>query len=188
MPLFCHVLYSLYMEFRNIGAYFPHLLLLRLPVVLIIRLGMQLVYVPVYLSLYLFVMRVAAEKALGRDRYFLYNYAAELYTAHLFSESLANAIKCRSLWSDYDLEMLIGQNYMELEQMKEAEEHFKLASDMCPNRFMPLYRLVHLFDRQGRVLEAKKIATAIVSKKVKIPSATVERIKSEMKDYLTIKS
>lgn len=131
---------------------------------------------------------VAAEKALGRDRYFLYNYAAELYTAHLFSESLANAIKCRSLWSDYDLEMLIGQNYMELERMEEAEEHFKLASDMCPNRFMPLYRLVHLFDRQGRVLEAKKIATAIVSKKVKIPSATVERIKSEMKDYLTIKS
>lgn len=131
---------------------------------------------------------VAAEKALGSDQYFLYNYAAELYTAHLFSESLANAIKCRSLWSDYDLEMLIGQNYMELERMEEAEEHFKLASDMCPNRFMPLYRLVHLFDRQGRVLEAKKIATAIVSKKVKIPSATVERIKSEMKDYLTIKS
>ena len=71
--------------------------------------------------------------------------------------------------------------------MVEAEEHFRLASDMCPNRFMPLYRLVLLLDRQGRLVEAKELAVVIVSKQVKIPSIVVERIKSEMKKYLTLK-
>lgn len=96
-------------------------------------------------------------------------------------------MKCRHLWSDYDLEMLIAQNCWEINRMVEAEEHFRLASDMCPNRFMPLYRLVWLLDRQGRQTEARELATIIISKPVKIPSVIIERIKSEMENYLTLK-
>ena len=129
----------------------------------------------------------AAERVLGNDRYFLYNYAAELNVARFYKESLDIAMKCRHLWSDYDLEMLIAQNCWEINRMVEAEEHFRLASDMCPNRFMPLYRLVWLLDRQGRQTEARELATIIISKPVKIPSVIIERIKSEMENYLTLK-
>lgn len=129
----------------------------------------------------------AAERVLGNDRYFLYNYAAELNVARFYKESLDIAMKCRHLWSDYDLEMLIAQNCWEINRMVEAEEYFRLASDMCPNRFMPLYRLVWLLDRQGRQTEARELATIIISKPVKIPSVIIERIKSEMENYLTLK-
>ena len=129
----------------------------------------------------------AAERVLGNDRYFLYNYAAELNVARFYKESLDIAMKCRHLWSDYDLEMLIAQNCWEINRMVEAEEYFRLASDMCPNRFMPLYRLVWLLDRQGRQTEARELATIIISKPVKIPSVIIERIKREMENYLTLK-
>lgn len=129
----------------------------------------------------------AAERVLGNDRYFLYNYAAELNVARFYKESLDIAMKCRHLWSDYDLEMLIAQNCWEINRMVEAEEYFRLASDMCPNRFMPLYRLVWLLDRQGRQTEARELATIIISKPVEIPSVIIERIKSEMENYLTLK-
>ena len=66
----------------------------------------------------------AAERVLGNDRYFLYNYAAELNVARFYKESLDIAMKCRHLWSDYDLEMLIAQNCWEINRMVEAEEYF----------------------------------------------------------------
>ena len=56
-----------------------------------------------------------------------------------------------------------------------------LASRMCPNRFIPLYELVNIYDSTNQQDRALKLATEIVNKPVKIPSATISSIKMKMK-------
>jgi hypothetical protein len=55
---------------------------------------------------------------------------------------------------------------------------------MCPNRFMPLYQLVLLYKETNRNEEALKLAQQILDKEVKIPSATVNAIKNEMRQLI----
>ena len=55
---------------------------------------------------------------------------------------------------------------------------------MCPNRFMPLDRLVKLYGQTGRDAEARQLAGEIIVKPVKVPSFRVDRMKREMEKYL----
>ena len=65
-----------------------------------------------------------------------------------------------------------------------AERHYRRAARMCPNRFMPLYRLVKLYGQTGRDAEARQLAGEIIVKPVKVPSFRVDRMKREMEKYL----
>ena len=121
---------------------------------------------------------------LWRDRYFLYNYAAELYHYGQLDEALRVAKECRSRWADYDLELLFADLYEQRGDDARAEAHYRQASLMCPNRFVPLHRLVQLLDRVGRVDEAVLLARELVKKPIKIPSFQVDWIKKEMNDYI----
>ena len=49
-------------------------------------------------------------KSLGNDRYFLYNYSAELFQAERYQESLIVAMKCQTLWTNYELKILFQNN------------------------------------------------------------------------------
>ena len=108
----------------------------------------------------------------------------ELNRCGLSDESLRVAIECRSHWADYDLELLLASLYEQQREDACAEAHYRKASFMCPNRFVPLYRLVQLLDRTGQVDEAVRLAQQIVKKPVKIPSLQVDWIKEEMNDYI----
>lgn len=121
---------------------------------------------------------------LGTDRYFLYNYAAELYRQGQHEESLQVAKECRHRWADYDVELLLAGLYEQQADEAHAEAHYRQASLMCPNRFVPLYRLVQLLDRNGRLGEAVRLARQIVDKPVKVSSFQIDWIKKEMNDYI----
>ncbi len=54
------------------------------------------------------------EKMFVSNPYFLYNYAAVLQEMKQYTESLEVALKCRQYWADYDLELIIGENYQQL--------------------------------------------------------------------------
>lgn len=116
--------------------------------------------------------------------YFLYNYAAVLQQAKRYAESLDIGLQCRRYWADYDLELILGENYRQLGNFAEAERHYRHASLMCPSRFVPLFRLVQLLDESGRISEAKKLAHQIVDKPIKVLSGQVEIIKRNMNDYI----
>lgn len=120
---------------------------------------------------------------LRTDRYFLYNYASVLSQCGEYERSLSVALECRRRWADYDLELLLADLYEYQGDASQAESHYRHASLMCPNRFVPLFRLVQLLDKEGRVVEAKELARRIVDKPVKVPSALVEQIKKRMNDY-----
>ncbi len=121
---------------------------------------------------------------LGNSPYFLYNYAYELAVDGNNRKSQDLALKCRNIWADYDLELLMGINDFELEKYDSALAHFSLASQMCPNRFVPLYRIFKVHQKLGQNKVARKYAQIIANKKVKVKSESVSYIKQEVCNYL----
>ena len=123
-----------------------------------------------------------------RNRYFLYNFVYVLNEAGEYAESLSVANVCRQLWADYYVELLRGEAALRLERYSEAEQAFSQAGAMCPNRFMPLYRLAEIYMVTGRETEARDLAERILAKEVKIPSATVTAIKSKMRELINMRT
>jgi tetratricopeptide (TPR) repeat protein len=84
------------------------------------------------------------------------------------------------LWADYDLQMLMADNYKELHQYDEAECYYIKASNMCPVKFMSLHQLVEVYNETGHKEEALALTRKIVDKEIKISSSTVSAIKHKM--------
>lgn len=117
---------------------------------------------------------------------FLYNYAAELNSSRHYEKSIDVLEECLKGHNDYDVQMLLADNLEKVNQWNQAEQHYQLAARMCPNRFMPLYRLVKVYQLQDKEEKAQKLASAIIMKEIKVPSAVVERIKMDLKQYIKI--
>jgi O-antigen ligase len=123
-------------------------------------------------------------KHLGKNGLFLYNHAAELNYVEKYEESLRVFEKCTEYYNDMDVQMLMADNYEVLELYDKAEQHLKFAANMCPNRFMPLYELVKLYDKTGHKEEALILARHIAGKEIKVFSPTVMAIKNEMQKLI----
>ncbi len=121
---------------------------------------------------------------LGRDSYFLYNYAVELYDAPYVDKSYKIALLCRRKWCCYDIELLLGDICMSKENFSNARLHYLKASLMCPNRFFPLYQLFNLYKRIGDEEKAYTMAQLIEEKDVKVPSVVVRQIKYKIRCYM----
>lgn len=121
---------------------------------------------------------------LKRNAYFLYNYAAELNYLELYEESQVILLQCEKKLNDYDVQMLAGDNCLQSDMSELAEKHFQLASNMCPNRFIPLYRLAQLYEATGDSVRFEKQARIILHKKMKIPSMQVMDMKRDMEQRL----
>ncbi|MDR2039238.1 MAG: O-antigen ligase family protein [Bacteroidales bacterium] len=120
------------------------------------------------------------QKYLNRNGLFLYNHAAELNHVKKHEESLQIFEKCTKYYNDMDVQMLVADNYKAKELYDKTEQHLKLAASMCPNRFMPLYKLTLLYHETGRKREASALAQQILDKDVKVLSANIIAIKKEM--------
>jgi tetratricopeptide (TPR) repeat protein len=121
---------------------------------------------------------------LKRNPFFLYNYGAEMNFAGKFDESIDILTKCQQRFNDYDLQILLADNYYKKGETEKAIEIYLYASFMIPCRFLPIYQLFEIYRNAGQKDMAVKYANEIVNKKVKIPSLTVNSIKSEAKEYI----
>ncbi|MBQ9202123.1 MAG: O-antigen ligase family protein [Bacteroidales bacterium] len=124
------------------------------------------------------------EKQLGTNRLFLYSYSAALFSTNQYRECLILADKCRSLWEGYDLEIMTASCYDELCCYEKAEYHYMQSYFMCPCRFLPLYKLMLLYQENGEIEKSKNIARCILEKRVKIHSPSVDTIKEIAKSIL----
>ena len=116
---------------------------------------------------------------------FLYNYAAELNYVERYKESLSLTRECMNSFKDYDVQLLLADNLEHTSQIREAIIAYRHASDMIPNRVIPLESMMDLYQQSGDTINARLIADEILDKPVKIPSPQVEEIKKkaeEMKD------
>lgn len=126
---------------------------------------------PIYQSLY---------SKLHNNELFLYNYTAELNFARQYKESLIIAKKCERLWADYDLQILMADNYLQLKNYKEAERYYKRAATMCPVKFVPLYKLAKLYKTTEHKESALNLAKLIINKEIKVRSSIIDKIITEM--------
>ncbi len=93
------------------------------------------------------------------------------------------------LWYNEKGEMLDAEGNIDviltiIDETEKAIEIYQHASFMIPCRFLPIYELFEINRKAGHKYMAVKYANEIVDKKVKIPSLTVNSIKSEAEEYL----
>ncbi|MDR0334250.1 MAG: O-antigen ligase family protein [Dysgonamonadaceae bacterium] len=115
---------------------------------------------------------------------FLYNYGAELNHVQEYEKSNAILYQCLKYFNDYDVQMLLADNYSNLKQWDKAEAHYLKAADMCPVRFVPLSKLMNLYDAIGQNDKTERMALKIIDKPVKIESSTIRSIKFEAREKI----
>lgn len=112
--------------------------------------------------------------------FFLYNYAALLNSKRDWDNSAEIIRNCEKYLTDYDIQMLKGDNYKKQHYIIQAKECFEVASQMCPGKFTPLFELVNIYDSLNQPDRAKELAVEIINKPVKVPSATITAMKMRM--------
>lgn len=115
---------------------------------------------------------------------FLYNYGAELNVARQFERSKILLNECLKKLNDYDLQMLLADNYYHIGDTTEAIRIYQHAENMIPCKFLPLYRQFEIYKKNENVSNAKEIALKIVDKQVKVKSTIVESIIEKADNYL----
>ncbi|MBS6269628.1 MAG: O-antigen ligase family protein [Tannerella sp.] len=110
---------------------------------------------------------------------FLYNYGAVLNILKEYKNSNNIMFECTKFINDYDVQMLIADNYYNMKQWNMANKHYIIASQMIPNRFMPLYKRMLLYETVQNKHLSLYMAHIIINKPVKIPSNTINKIKHD---------
>ena len=139
--------------------------------------GQTIIMLPQYRQLY---------PALKSNPFFLYNFGAELNIAGKYSESLAILKECKKKFNDYDLQLLLADNYYRIGAWDKALNTYRYASWMIPCRFWPMYQMFSIYRETGQNKKALRMAKRIYRKKVKVPSLTIKSIKKEAKSYLAL--
>jgi O-antigen ligase len=132
---------------------------------------------PEYKELYLTTLK--------QNPFFLYNYGAEMNVAGKFDESIAILTSCKKRFNDYDLQMLLADNYHKKGETEKAIQTYQHASNMIPCRFLPIYQLFEIYREEGQKDMAIKYSNEIINKKVKIQSSTVSYIQNEAIKFLS---
>lgn len=113
---------------------------------------------------------------------FLYNYGSVLHQQGKHSISNRILQKCTNTYNDYNVQMLIADNYRQLGMKQEAISTFDYARHMIPCRFLPLYYEMRTYEESGNIKEACRIAKEIIVKYVKVHNSTaVKEIIKEAK-------
>lgn len=120
-------------------------------------------------------------KQMRHNGMFLYNYGAELYRIGEYESSVKILEECSSYFNNIDLQMLLANNYAQLKMNCEVEKCLKIASDMCPIRYIPSYKLFQFYLEVGDTNRAIEIGNRILNKKIKVESSLIECIKIDVK-------
>lgn len=79
---------------------------------------------------------------------------------------------------------IFGERYAEKGMYGKAEECFKTAASMTPNRILPNYSLFKLYQKSGNRENAILIANRILNQHIKIDNTQTIRIRFEVENYL----
>lgn len=122
--------------------------------------------------------------SMKKNALFLYNYGAELNYVRKYKESIIIMNECCKKLNDYDVQMIMADNYYHLNKIPEALAAYELAANMIPCRFLPLYFQLVVFKNSGDSENSKRVALEIIGKKIKIKSSVVEDIIKAAESYL----
>lgn len=77
--------------------------------------------------------------------------------------------------------ILMGNNYKDMQCVDLAENAYKKAFSIMPNRIYPLYQLMHLYKETRNEKRAKEYAKKVINFKEKITSPATKQMKEEAK-------
>ncbi len=80
--------------------------------------------------------------------------------------------------------VLMGNNYKDMKQYDLAEQAYKKAFSVMPNRLYPLYQLMLLYQDSGDVKKTKAMAKRVIEMTPKIESRATRNMKEKAKDFL----
>lgn len=121
---------------------------------------------------------------LKNNSLYLYNYGAELNVSKLYSKSIELLNECQKNYNDYDLQMLLADNYYHIGDTAKAIRIYQYTEKMIPCRFLPLYRQFEIYKENKNIRLAREIAEEIVKKEVKVKSSIVNSIIGRAENYL----
>ena len=116
------------------------------------------------------------EKDLHNNHLYMFNLASELYLHKRTELGLQKAIQCEQLCPSYDISLLKGYMFEELERYQEAIDAYSRAHNMCPARFRPLYQLAMLYYKMKDFRMARHYGIIIQQKAIKIPSVEIDNM------------
>lgn len=115
---------------------------------------------------------------------FLYNYGAELSIQGEYRKSIVILKEAALNMNNTDLYYFLGNSYEAVGDMLNAKACFLKANYIMPHKFLPKYRLVHLYRETNQMEKAIKIARTLVNMKPKVDLPVVQDIKKEMQMFL----
>lgn len=116
--------------------------------------------------------------------HFLYQYAQSLYAAGDFKKSIAIFHEAGRYIEHDKVLIFIGSSYAELKDYEQAEHYFLRSLTRYPNRLMPKYQLFKLYEEQGKIPLARKMATAILKHRVKVSSPWSDQVQQSARAFL----
>ena len=120
------------------------------------------------------------------DPLFLYNYSAELSISGMYGKSQRIVDEYIEKYNDYDVQLLIAENYTNMGQTEKAIQAYRHASHMIPCRFVPYSKIMDLYIKQTDLVNAKLIAKEILQKPIKVQSNTVSSAINSARQLLQI--
>jgi len=127
-------------------------------------------------------------KDMSNDASFLYNYGAMLHLYGDYERSLDVFKDCSKYLSDYNLMLLMGDDYQQIGIIDSAIICYNRAHQMVPNRCLPMYYQMKLYEDYCKTDKAQSIAREILRKDNKFKkSKKVQLIINEAKQCITDK-
>jgi O-antigen ligase len=115
---------------------------------------------------------------------FLFDYGQSLAKTVQYGTSNIVMTEGTRLSSDPMFHNIIGNNHMAVGRYDLAEEAYRRAYAILPNRLYPLYKLMNLYRQTGRRECAEKVAVEIIGFTPKIESSATNDMKREAEKLL----
>jgi tetratricopeptide (TPR) repeat protein len=115
---------------------------------------------------------------------FLFEYAHSLSKSEQYEKSNKILHRAMQISCDPMLYNIIGKNCQALKAYKLAEQNFRKAINLVPNRLYPHYLLAKLYHEMGLKDKAKVETNIVITKTPKVESKAVEEMREELKTMM----
>jgi tetratricopeptide (TPR) repeat protein len=111
---------------------------------------------------------------------FLFEYAQSLSKSEQYNKSNEILRRAMQISCDPMLYNLMGRNCQALKEYAQAEQCFKKAINLVPNRLYPHYLLAKLYHETGQKDKAATETNIVLTKPPKVESMAVQEMKEEL--------
>lgn len=110
---------------------------------------------------------------------FLFDYGKGLSALRRYNDSNRVLLLGTRCSADPMFYVCMGNNYAEMSLYHQAEQCYRHAHNVLPNRLYPLYKLMKLYDVTRRPRQCLRMARQVLSVRAKVASSAVREMKAE---------